>query len=545
MGCKKLQLSDYFRWSDNNLPCRVRTPSKVYVGPNFPSSQNPRNTEFSTDFSQKPSSFVPEKFYYAKKAYSGFFKVPIDANGNMTSDGTWTYTWNEENRMVAQIKADDTKAEYTYDGLGRRRTKKVYSWVSSAWSLDSEHRYVYNGYKQVAELNGSNAVQKSYVWGKELLSATEGANTYFTTIDGNKNVTAYVDSSDNVVAEYTYGPFGNIVEKSGSKADDFAYRFSSEVFDKETGLVYYNFRYYNPELGRWLNRDPIQEWGGSNLYGFVLNNPLYFYDYLGNGVVGLLARLFGYNKEEAAAYEKGFIRSKQLQNRSIDEGFAGMMGYAWNAITGNKNSALVGNNMFDKAMASVREGTGRTADVTNTSNPSGAGRVIFSIDASVGYSIYMKGGGVELIRLNSGQCALYTFFTSGASLFKLKKVSVSGSAQTGIIGNVYEPNDYAGTFLTASGGYFGGGSASFSPSDARALSTTAGGSTPGASFAYRYYSLQFTYPCCENGSHKDPKKRKQTQQAIDDATNKLGDYFAPIPKESPVTPPPPIGYPRF
>jgi hypothetical protein len=46
--------------------------------------------------------------------------------------------------------------------------------------------------------------------------------------------------------------------------------------------VYYNFRYYNPELGRWMSRDPIEERGGWNLYAMVNNNPILSWDALGN-----------------------------------------------------------------------------------------------------------------------------------------------------------------------------------------------------------------------------------------------------------------------
>jgi RHS repeat-associated protein len=64
-------------------------------------------------------------------------------------------------------------------------------------------------------------------------------------------------------------------------ADDFDYRFSSEYFDTETGLVYYNYRYYSLELGRWLSRDPIAERGSFNLYEMVENDSINRWDYLG------------------------------------------------------------------------------------------------------------------------------------------------------------------------------------------------------------------------------------------------------------------------
>ena len=89
------------------------------------------------------------------------------------------------------------------------------------------------------------------------------------------------DENGEVVAHYEYSPFGSLTKVSGDYAANNPFRFSSEYFDEETGLVYYNYRYYNPELGRWISRDPIEEQGGYNLYGMLANNTLYFWDMLG------------------------------------------------------------------------------------------------------------------------------------------------------------------------------------------------------------------------------------------------------------------------
>jgi RHS repeat-associated protein len=56
------------------------------------------------------------------------------------------------------------------------------------------------------------------------------------------------------------------------------YRFSSKELHSNSGLYYYGFRFYDPSLGRWINRDPLGEAGGINLYGFVHNNPNYYAD---------------------------------------------------------------------------------------------------------------------------------------------------------------------------------------------------------------------------------------------------------------------------
>ena len=89
------------------------------------------------------------------------------------------------------------------------------------------------------------------------------------------------DESGNVVAHYEYSPFGSLAKVTGDYAGSNPFRFSSEYFDEEMGLVYYNYRYYNPELGRWISRDPIEEQGGMNLYAFIRNNSITIFDNLG------------------------------------------------------------------------------------------------------------------------------------------------------------------------------------------------------------------------------------------------------------------------
>ena len=71
---------------------------------------------------------------------------------------------------------------------------------------------------------------------------------------------------------------GNLISKSGSLADFFRHRFSTKYFNTKSSLYYYGYRFYHPRLMRWLNRDPIEEEGGLNLYAFCQNDPLFYYD---------------------------------------------------------------------------------------------------------------------------------------------------------------------------------------------------------------------------------------------------------------------------
>jgi len=87
-----------------------------------------------------------------------------------------------------------------------------------------------------------------------------------------------------VVAQYEYGPFGELLRATGPLARTFNFLFSTKYFDWETGLYYYGHRYYNPSTGRWPNRDPIAEAGGFHLYAFCANNPVRYIDAYGRDI---------------------------------------------------------------------------------------------------------------------------------------------------------------------------------------------------------------------------------------------------------------------
>jgi len=128
----------------------------------------------------------------------------------------------------------------------------------------------------------NNTVLRRYSWQPDSLALDVplsvfdvSANaSYCYATDANKNVSALTDANGNVVAHYEYSPFGQQTKVTGTYASSNPFRFSSEYFDVETGLVYYNYRYYDAKLGRWLSRDPIEESDGVNLYTFIKNNTV-------------------------------------------------------------------------------------------------------------------------------------------------------------------------------------------------------------------------------------------------------------------------------
>ena len=174
-----------------------------------------------------------------------------------------------------------------YDNVGRRVMK---------YAPDGVHRYYYDDWLLRLETIEHDGVtdRVEYIWGKDISGTLGGAAgiggllyakisdaIYVPQYDAYGNIIGYCDAAGNTVATYTYDAFGRTISSFGSLADVFAFRYSTKYFDRETGFYYYGKRYYSPALRRWLTRDPIEEEGGMNLYGFCENCPLLRYDSLG------------------------------------------------------------------------------------------------------------------------------------------------------------------------------------------------------------------------------------------------------------------------
>jgi RHS repeat-associated protein len=227
-----------------------------------------------------------------------------DGNGNLTNDGLRSFAYDDENQLIQVWVTTNWFSQFSYDGKMRRRIRQEYTWQGGAWVQTNEVYYVYDGNEVIQERNNNNLPTTTYTRGKDLSGSLEGAggiggllsmtlnfepgplnsNSYYYHADGNGNVTMLINASQYIVAKYLYDAFGNILSMSGQMAPVNLIRFSSKEFDPNSGDYYYLYRYYDPHLQRWPNRDPIGEQGGYNLFGFVGNDPLDGIDPLGYSV---------------------------------------------------------------------------------------------------------------------------------------------------------------------------------------------------------------------------------------------------------------------
>ena len=218
--------------------------------------------------------------YTKVKVVGGSTVSPLyDNDGNMTQFGSSTYTYDAENRLISAVNGTK-RVECGYDALSRRVFKKVY--LNN--SLSTHERYVYDGMKLLATYNARSSFAKinTFLWqpfGLDVpLIMTYNSTVYGYLVDANKNVLGLFNPSKTRVATYLYGPFGQKLSESGTIAANNPLQFSSEQFDADLNLVYYNFRYYFPAIGKWLTKDPIGEMGGWNLYAFCGNNAVNAWD---------------------------------------------------------------------------------------------------------------------------------------------------------------------------------------------------------------------------------------------------------------------------
>jgi RHS repeat-associated protein len=202
--------------------------------------------------------------YQVRATTGSSTSLTFDANGNMTNDGTNSYLWDAENRLVQiNYPGSGNNSQFVYDA----NSGLVKITERASGTITSTKQFVRCGSSMCEERNASSAVTKQFfAWGQTI----SGTN-YFYTRDHLGSVRDVTDSTGTVQAHYEYGMYGEVTQTISTQSADFGY--AGMYYHAPSGLNLATYRAYSPSLGRWINRDPIGESGGRNLYAYVGNMP--------------------------------------------------------------------------------------------------------------------------------------------------------------------------------------------------------------------------------------------------------------------------------
>ncbi len=213
--------------------------------------------------------------------------LTYDTIGNLTSDGTWSYTW-QHGRQLAGMSNGTKSLTFAYNADGKRVAKTYVNGEDT-----TEVQYYYAGNQLAKMTRGDKSLAFTYDSLGPRSVVYNGSNYYYLR-NAQGDVLGIVNAYGVVVASYTYDAWGNVLSVTGSMSGTLGtlnpLRYRGYVYDTETKLYYLNSRYYNPATGRFINADIFVSTGqgvlGSNMFAYCGNNPVMGYDPSGESPFG-------------------------------------------------------------------------------------------------------------------------------------------------------------------------------------------------------------------------------------------------------------------
>jgi len=226
------------------------------------------------------------------------------------------YDYSSRGELLGVTLPDDTLVDYVHDPLGRRIAKKVNGSVTE--------KYLWQGLTRLlAVFDGTdNLIMRfEYADARMPVAMTMNSSTYYLTYDQVGSLRIVADTAANVLKRIEYDSFGNIIQDTNPEFQ-IPFGFAGGLHDRDTGLVRFGYRDYDPDTGRWTAKDPIGFAGGdTDLYGYCLNDPVNCVDPTGEfaattALAVVAVATFGYQAYKAI---KTGDESTQYEKKLYDE----------------------------------------------------------------------------------------------------------------------------------------------------------------------------------------------------------------------------------
>ena len=184
------------------------------------------------------------------------------------------YIWDYENRLIEAEVTTPTgtrETQYRYDAEGVR-VASIVDGQETRYLIDTNRAYA----QVLEEYIPDGTVEVFYVYGGDLISQVRDGQQVFYHVDGLGSTRVLTDGVGNVTDEYIYDAYGNLEGSAGSTVNNYLY--AGEQYDPNLQSYYLRARYYNPNTGRFMSRDPFEGFLTEPLslsdYPYVHGNPI-------------------------------------------------------------------------------------------------------------------------------------------------------------------------------------------------------------------------------------------------------------------------------